>query len=68
MLVAASVASAADNQSLPGMTYASIQALPHFSGWWNQPEPQSVETSAIRHRCGPRTSPTPPVPRAGSGS
>jgi hypothetical protein len=42
-LCAASASPAAQEQALPGATYASLQSLPDFSGFWNFGEPQSVE-------------------------
>jgi hypothetical protein len=33
----------ADEPGLPGMTYASMQALPRFEGWWNLGEPGIAE-------------------------
>ena len=41
--LAAGTVRAEEKQSLPGMTYASIQSLPHWSGWWILSEPTLTE-------------------------
>ena len=36
-------AGALEKQALPGMTYASLQSLPHWNGWWNLTVPSITE-------------------------
>ena len=41
--LATGTARAAEKQPLPGMTYASIQSLPRWSGWWSLNVPTLTE-------------------------
>jgi hypothetical protein len=42
-----SASQAGQEQALPGGSYASIQTLPDFSGWWNYGEPLSAEVARV---------------------